>query len=254
MRENQIYTSSKYDDFVFREANRNVDESHVSKIAENMEKNGWQGAPIEVSESKNGKLQIEDGQHRYAAAKKTGTPIRFIVVKEKSVYDVAKQNSLSKTWGNIDYVHAYASEGSYSYKKLENLKNEFPDISLSDIMKMLTDGRVKREELKKGYIRITDEQYFQAREHLKSIATMNESLKNIRIKTKSPYIRALIILLRNGLIEAQRMIDKIDSYGRMLLMDTVSEAQAYVELEKLYNYHQQKNIVYFGDAIKRIKK
>ena len=49
MRENQIYTTTNYDQFVFRQANRDVDLSHVNRIAESMEKNGWQGAPIEVS-------------------------------------------------------------------------------------------------------------------------------------------------------------------------------------------------------------
>lgn len=52
MRENQIYSSTKYDDFVLRDANRDIDESHVKRIAESMTANGWQGSPIEVSERK----------------------------------------------------------------------------------------------------------------------------------------------------------------------------------------------------------
>lgn len=250
MKENFIYTSSKYEDFVFRTANRDVDLKHIDKIADNMLENGWQGAPIEVSVLENGKLQIEDGQHRFMAAKKSGTPVKFMVVKNMSIYDVANKNSMKKGWTGNDYVKAYAEDGNTSYKRLNNLQNEFSKMSLSDILDVVV-GKHKQENLKRGYIRINDEQFYKAREVLKSLSIMNESLKTIGVKTITSYKRVLIDLLLNEVIDPQRMIDKLDKHGRMILPAAATRAQAIQYLEALYNYHQRDNsTVLFREALK----
>lgn len=251
MKENQIYITTDYDQFVFRSANRDVDMSHVNRIATNMEKEGWQGAPIEVSEL-NGKLQIEDGQHRYMACKQTNTPVNFMVVKAKTIYDLARQNSMKKGWRGSDYVKAYAGDGNFNYKRLMNLEKEFPNVTLSDILVVVV-GKHKQDNLKKGYIRINDEQFFKAREVLRPLSMLNESMKEIGIKTIANYKRVLVRLLVHDIIDPQRMIDKMDKYGRMLLPMSVTKDQAVAELEALYNYHQQKNtLVMFRERLKNV--
>lgn len=250
MKENFIYTSSKYDDFVFRTANRDVDLKHIDKIVDNMMENGWQGAPIEVSLMDDGKFQIEDGQHRFMAAKKSGTPVKFMVVKNMSIYDVATKNSMKKGWTGSDYVKAYAEDGNTSYKRLKNLQNEFPKMSLSDILDVVV-GKHKQDNLKKGYVRINDEQFYKAREVLKSLSIMNESLKTIGIKTMASYKKILIDLLMNDIIDPQRMIDKLDKHGRMILPAAATKEQAIQHLEALYNYHQRdKTTVLFREQLK----
>ena len=253
MRENQIYTTTNYDQFVFRQANRDVDLSHVNRIAESMEKNGWQGAPIEVSliPEKN-QYQIEDGQHRYMACKKTGTPVKFMLVEAKTIYDLARQNSMKKGWRGNDYVKAYSDDGNYNYKRLMNLEKEFPNVTLSDILDVVV-GKHKQDNLKKGFIRINDEQFFKAREVLKSLSVMNESLKAMGIKTASNYKRTLIRLLNHDIIDPQRMIDKLDKHGKMLLPMSATKEQAMQYLEALYNYHQPKNtLVLFRERLKNV--
>jgi len=250
MKENFIYTTSRYDEFVFRTANRDVDLKHIDKIADSMLENGWQGAPIEVSVLDDDKLQIEDGQHRFMAAKKSGTPVKFMVVKNMSIYDVAKKNSMKKGWSGSDYVKAYAEDGNTSYKRLKNLQTEFPKVSLSDILDVVV-GKHKQDNLKRGYVHINDEQFFKAREVLKSLVIMNESLKTIGIKTMSSYKKILIDLLMNDIIDAQRMIDKLDKHGRMILPAAATKDQAMQYLEALYNYHQRdKSTVLFREQLK----
>lgn len=252
MRENQIYTSSKYDDFVLRDANRDIDESHVKRIAENMSQNGWQGSPIEVSETDDGKFQIEDGQHRYMASKKVGIPVSFMVVKPKTIYEIAMMNSMKKGWKGNDYIKAYAGDGNFNYKRLSNLEKEFPSVSLTDIMFVVGGEGHIRENLRKGYVRITDEQFFNAREILKTLQILNEDIDRFGIKTKANYKRELIKLLRNNIIEPQRMIDKMDKHGKMLLPLSATRPQALENLEVLYNYHQPKNtLVFFKDKLRR---
>lgn len=253
MRENQIYTTSNYDDFVMRKSNRDIDPSHVAKISESMKENGWQGAPIEVSETDNGKLQIEDGQHRYMACKLTKVPVKFMLVKPKTTYDVAMQNSMKKGWTGSDYIHAYAEDGNFNYKRLKNLEDEFPKATLSDILEVVADGKSTRNTFRKGYMKINDEKFFMAREVLKTLEDLNESIDNIGIKTKSSYKRCLIRLLKHGVIDPQRIVDKMDKHGRMLLPLTATGSQAMGYLEALYNYHQPKNTcVFFRERLKNV--
>ncbi len=251
MKENVIYSTTDYDSFVFRKANRDVDMSHVRRIAENMKSNGWQGAPIEVSLTEDGKFQIEDGQHRYMACKTSGTPVKFMVVKNKTIYDVATQNSMKKGWKGSDYIKAYSEDGNYNYKRLKNLEDEFPRASLSDILDVVV-GKHKQDNLKKGYIRITDEQFYKAREVLKSLMPMIETLKYINVKTMTNYKKNLVDLLMNDIIDPQRMIDKLDKHGRMLLPQSATREQALHYLEGVYNYHQHKNsIVMFREKLRK---
>lgn len=250
MKENVIYTTTDFDSFVFRTANRDVDLSHVNKIAENMKDQGWQGAPIEVSLTEDGKYQIEDGQHRYMACRQSNTPVHFMLVKPKSIYDVATQNSMKKGWRGSDYIKAYSADGNYNYKRLKNLEDEFPNASLSDILDVVV-GKHKQDNLKKGYVRITDEQFYKAREVLKWLMPMIETLKLINTKTIANYKKNLIDLLMHDIIDPQRMVDKLDKHARMLLPQSATREQALQYLESLYNYHQHKNsIVMFRERLK----
>lgn len=250
MRTNQIYTTSTYD-FVFKEANREIDEKSVQHIAKRMSDVGWQGPPIEVSINEKGEKVIEDGQHRYEAAKQTNTPVKFMVVPEKTVYDLAIQNSMSKAWTNKDFVDVYAKQGFSNYKRLRQLMNEFPDIPLTDIIRFFDSENKRKDDLKKGRIRITDEMFYIARENLQHLVILNEALDNAKVRTKSAYSRALIKLLKNGLIDPQRMADKIDKHGAMLLTQSVGTSQAILELDQIYNYHQTKGtVVHFFDKVR----
>lgn len=252
MRENIIYGTTNYTDFVLKEANREIDETLVRKIAENMKENGWVGAPIEVSVNGD-KFIVEEGQHRLKASEVASIPVRFMVVKPRNTYEVAQQNSIRKAWTGSDFVRAYANDGNYNYKRLRNLENEFPKLALSDILSVAVDNGKTREKLRKGYIHMSDEEYYRAREILKSLTIMNESLKNVGIKTMASYKRTLIKLMKHDIIDHERMIDKLDKYGKMLLSPTATNNQALQNLEVVYNYHQHRGtLVMFRERLKSL--
>lgn len=251
MKENQIYITSKYDDFTLRSDNREVYQNHVDLIAKNMEENGWVGSPIEVAEV-DGKLEIQDGQHRYTACKKTKTPVHFMVVPRKTTYDIAKQNSMNMRWKNGDFIHSYANADNYNYKRLENLCKEFPAVTPSDIIQLASSKKYSKSTLEKGYIYITDEQFYRSREILPSLSEIVALMKEEKFKTIAAYKRALIQLFKMELIEPQRMISKIEKYG-YTMPKSVTQKNAYDQLEIVYNYHQSKNIVNFNLAKRRAK-
>lgn len=251
LRENQIYTSSQYEDFHFKDANRDVRPKSVEQIAKRMEEVGWQGTPIQVSIDKDGQMVIEDGQHRYLAAKQTNTPIRFMVVPPKSTFDLAIENSLNNKWNIYDYIDTYAKQGSLNYKRLKQLVDEFHEIPATDIISLVSEKTYKSSDVKKGYFKMSDELFYKARQELKDLVVFNGALENAKVKTKSAYSRCLIILLRNELIDTQRMLDKIDKFGASLLNKSVSKTQAFLELDAVYNHHQTKGTVFhFFDKVR----
>ena len=134
MRENVVYISSRYDDFAFKAENRSIDEPHVEKLVSSFEKYGWVGSPIEVSENRDGKLYIEEGQHRFLAAKKLNLPIKFIVVPPRNAVMQAEINDLTDKWKPIKFVEMYANNGVQSYKRLLNLVAEFPQYKWQEIL------------------------------------------------------------------------------------------------------------------------
>ena len=245
MNPNKIYTTTDYGQFVFRSANRTVDEKHVKRLEKLMQENGWKGKPIEVSEDKKGKLVIEDGQHRYTAAKNTKTPIKYMVVPAKTIYEISIENNANKGWKMNDYIDAYSDGGMMSYKRLKQLKTEFPNLPIDTILRTINENAVRKEILAKGQIRFSDEQFYLARENLKTIEMFYESMVKFKIKTKAVYTRNLVRIMKAGLIDGDRLMDKMDKYGNMLLPKAVTDKQAAEELEKLYNYHQQRGIVSF---------
>jgi hypothetical protein len=251
MKENQIYVSSNYADFHFKEANREVKPKCVDYLAKRMEEVGWQGVPIQVSINDAGQMVIEDGQHRYMAAKKTNTPIRFMVVPPKTTYDLAIENSLNSKWSIYDFIDTYAKQGSLNYKRLKQLVDEFPEIPVTDICTLVSDKRSKSQDVKKGYFKMSDELFYKAREELKDLVVLHKALENAKVRTKSAYSRCLIKLLRNELIDPQRMVDKIDKFGGSMLNKSVGITQAILELDAIYNHHQTKStVVHFFDKVR----
>ena len=246
----QIYISSDYYAFVLKEANRNINEKHVNEIAKSMEQKGWVGSPIEVSEDEKGRYQVEDGQHRLYAAIQTNTPIHFMVVKPKSVHETAFQNSSQKPWSRNDYIVSYADE-NYSYKRINNLMNLFPEISITNILRVVGDGgNATTRKLKEGKYNVSEEQFIKGKRVLEGLRLINEQFNNLKINSRDSYIRMFIKLLRNDVIDAKRMADQIMKFGYRVLPPNVTVKQAEEELEKLYNYQKSVNRVDFKEGLK----
>ena len=246
MNENRIYVSSKYDDFVIKDENRNVDEKHINEIAKSMSENGWIGSPIEVSEDRN-KYIIEEGQHRYVAAKRTHTPIKFIIVKSRNIFEIARQNSMVKKWTPYDYVDAYAKAGITSYKYLKTLINDFPGIKITTIRNMISTTNSSNDCFKKGLLKISSDMYIQGRQKIEDLSRVIEALGEYKC---IGYERAFAVLIKKDLIDVEQMIEKIVKYKNLILVNNPSPSNAIDYIERLYNYHQRK-ITYLGDQYKK---
>lgn len=247
MKENIIYTSSKYDDFTFKAENRSIDEKNVEKIAANMKERGWVGVPIEVSEQK-GKLVIENGQHRFTAAKRLNIPVRFMLVPPRKAYQEAEQNSLVKKWKMSDYVETYANGGAMSYKRLKNLIEEFPQFTAIELLRVVSRG--DGDSFRKGRFTFNEEEYFMARNILTDLAQIKNSITKLGISQRA-YTRVLYTLLKINALDVDRIMEKIEKYGEIILKPVATNKAALECIDTLYNYRVNKNnVVYLTGTYK----
>ena len=254
MRENQVYTTTQYNNFVFKNGNRRIDKKHVAEIAERMRKIGWDGAPIEISINEKGNYVVEEGQHRLEASKLTTTPVRFIKVKPRSTYETAVQNTMVAKWTMQDYVDAYARDGYTSYKYIDSLIKQFPEIKLVYILSVLNKGNGgnnSNNEFRKGYTKVSSDDYAKAKRDLEDLRFLKQKLDPLNL-TSGPYLKAFTILLRKELIDVERMAEKLEKYGASILLPVSTTRYAVDYLERLYNYRNAgKNVVYLVEAYKK---
>jgi len=109
------YWTKDYDKFAVRPENRNIRTALVNRLCQSMQRHGFMARrPIEVTKLPDGKLQIEDGQHRFAAAKKEGIELCYVIEEEWSWEEII-DGQISDEWQNGDYLEHYVSRGFKHY-------------------------------------------------------------------------------------------------------------------------------------------
>lgn len=192
----------------------------------------------------NGKFQIEDGQHRYVASKMTNTPIHFMVVKQRSAYEVASQNWLNKKWNQKDFIDMYSRNGNTNYKRLKNLISEFKTFTLPEILmavRKVPGGGDHRME--RGLFTLTEDEYYKARNTLNQLTDVKEKFKEIGYPQRV-YINVCMALIRANAIDVDRLIEKLDRYGKTTLQPITTANAAINYLEQVYNFRvRTENVV-----------
>lgn len=142
---NHVLETSNYNLFKSLKGNRLVSLPHVAKLKKSMTSK-YLVSPIIVNE----KMQIIDGQHRFASAKQLKLPIRYIVVEGYGLEEVQTLNQNTANWKNIDFLNAYCDLGYEEYLKVRKFMSMYPDFSLGICERLLAgnDNRysIKRKE------------------------------------------------------------------------------------------------------------
>ena len=136
-----IYFTDDYDLFAIATGNRQIKPGKIKKLRKVVEDglNLFAYFPILVSEQK-GKLKIEDGQHRYTVCRLLGLPIFYTLYKgELSLVSVARLNSASDKWNNMDFIRCFIETGNLQYKEFHDFILQHR-ISVSTAIGLLTKG------------------------------------------------------------------------------------------------------------------
>lgn len=149
---NYVLVSTNYDQFKLSEKNRNV--LLTVKQFKAFQEDGVI-SPIFVNED----MIVIDGQHRLEYAKRTNTPIEYIVIKGLDEDAIVKLNTTQKSWNTLDYIEAYANEGNQNYIDLIKLLkrfNKFPTTAVASIANGTSSGGGITTKIKDGKLKDID--------------------------------------------------------------------------------------------------
>jgi len=229
--------TSDYDLFKSIVSNREVDERHVNRLIDAIDKkNLLHLHPIIC----NDQHEVIDGQHRLEAAKRLGAEVYYIIDNQISKGDIAAINSNAKNWSVMDYINYWTIEKRRGFDRLSAFISENPLIPPSTALMMLSsDGKRNTSSLKEG---IVDTANYDSACKIASI------LKEYRNMIEHAYDRNFVLAVMEMVTHAdydhENMRAKLEYQSRSLVK-CVSKRQ-YVELlEEIYNYKSSKSRVKF---------
>src|SRR5581483_8857706 len=137
----KVYQTTEYARFKFINGNRELNEQKINRIVGDIEAgiDVLMYYPLVVRE-RDGRLEIDDGQHRFYISKKLKRPVYYIIApEERKLVDIAKINSNTEKWKVKDFIHCYVQQGNEHYVKLHEFMTVY-ELSATLVMKLLGDG------------------------------------------------------------------------------------------------------------------
>ena len=233
----KVERTKNYDQFFLMEDNRGV-KFIKPELKELMSSHGFlPPCAIWAFEDDDGSLVIFDGQHRYYTAKELGEWLYFIRWPIPEGLDVAKFNSTSKNWSNMDYLERYCQEGMKDYIYLKQFKEEY-GLGLSNCIQLLASGYASDGGASCGF----KEGKFKVK--YKNFA---ERVAGLVSYGKQYFSHANHAYFVGALAKCARVDDFNDDHFRKKmrthcgLLEKRADTQSYIEdIERVYNYFCKK--------------
>lgn len=242
--QSKVYKTTDLRKFKTVHENRPIDQRHVKRLENLIQRNGWLDSVIVVNKD----MGVLDGQHRIEALRdiqsKTGEEftVQYIMTDNPDLSPEAI-NIAQKNWNTADYVHLIAERGNVSYKYIDQLFKQFsPPFAKSTILKTIRESDsiigTSTTSIKEGKLVITAEQYNEAREFLTWSAAVLATIK------ENGNARQILLLLRKTFsdpeIDNAQMAAQINAHPDMIKR-TSELAETEVMINKIYNYRKSKN-------------
>ncbi len=205
-------------------------------------------------------FEIIDGQNRFIALKNLGMPIYYYCIKGLGIYDVASLNSYGRNWSNDDFIRMWAALGKDEYKKILSFCDEFPDITISNAVTILS-GASKYDVHGNTLTDLTSEKHGKAPkisrikdgsfvvndiDHARYVARCIMEYKAFtrpgkQIYIQSAFVSAMTRLLKHDNFDNAEMVRKASMFPSLFFRCV--NAKEYIQmLEDLWNYRRKKTI------------
>ena len=136
-----VYVSGNYKQFKMISGNRPLNQKKIARITKDIESGNdmLRDYPIQVKEDGD-VLSILDGQHRFFICMKLKRVVFYIIVHEgKTMKDIAKVNSNTEKWKQMDFINCYINQGNEDYKKLKAFIDTY-GINIGTSLRLLSTG------------------------------------------------------------------------------------------------------------------
>ena len=219
----------------FKESNRAINRTHVEKIKESIKKHGFlEDKAILVDEDFN----ILDGQHRFMACIELDIEPIYKVIQNADKNLMIDLNSTQSSWGMMDYIHYFASQGIESYQWLSSFmeKNKI-NSTLALALINSEDGRTSKA-IKTGTFEAEESAFVFAQQ-------VFEFAQMISSECKLPLNRYLCASLRNlskmREFHWDRLLEQTRHYRDRVYQ--CSKTTSYIDMFKsVYNFRKVNRI------------
>lgn len=231
---NQVFQTKNYTMFKFREDNRTLNKTHISKLTDKMKNVGWiPGSYVVI----NDKGEIIDGQHRVKAAINAGVPVTYTIERKAGFEQIRGLNQNQKNWSLADHIHGYVKENNPNYIKLDNFLKEFPDFRVTEALMFLQNNAspVHRDVFESGQFQVRNVE--KGKVWAKNILSLKPFFE--KGYNKSIFVRALIrIMAKKSDFKFEEFLHKVQLRPGMIHL--CGSVDLYTEMiEDIYNYRRR---------------
>lgn len=225
-----VQTTNDYAKFRTLDGNRTLNELHLKRLVSSMRVN-YLLSPIVVNE----RMEVIDGQHRFAAAKELGLPVNFIIVIGYGLREVQILNANAKNWTANDYLSGYCDLGYEDYLTYRTFREKY-GFGHNECMAMLSGTTTTGKVVETFY-----DGTFKVKSYKNACATADLLVQVAPYYagyTRRVFVIAMIGLLKNDRFVFAELLSKL-AIQPTALVDCTNVSQ-YVELiERIYNYKRQ---------------
>lgn len=230
----KIYITDEYDRFKVLQGNRGEIERRKSKIAKSVEAVGYILAPIIVNE----KMEIIDGQARFAYCKENGLPVSYQMIEGLTIDHCIAMNINATIWRLIDYIESYAARGFQSYV----LASKFISMSPYGINPSIwaltgTDATNVTDKIKNGELDINQDKYMRGLE----IINFWKRFDDIVTNRKSEFLTALGYCYLIPEVDNETLVRKVHQKPRDF--QTIANVTDAIDvIEDVYNIRAREHV------------
>lgn len=242
-----IYTTKNYDIFKPVAGNRLINKAHVARLVKSIQSQGNVGVPLLVNETRDGALQMMDGQHRLEALKQLKLPVDYIVKHNLTLKDMQKLNSNAKNWNQDDFMNSYCRLGIEVYIRYKTFKDKWKfghDECWALLNNVCSKSNGAQHKFNNGDLTIRN--YEKAVYHASLITDMQNYFSGYKLRR---FIFAMLRMFNNKRYSHRRLKNKLKYQSSKLVV--CGRVEEYLKiLQKIYNFRATKgNRVRFLDDL-----
>jgi hypothetical protein len=227
MKQNEIFTTKKYEIFKTLEGNRAISEGHVQHLIESMK---IKYLPVPIIINKN--YEVIDGQHRLESAKRLGLVVHFIMRPEFGLKEVQILNENQKSWATIDFAKSFIDLGKKDYEQYLTFVERYC-FPARESIKMLSGDASHKEimkEFRAGNFKVKN--YPNACEIAEKITEIG---KYVPFYKERLFVDAMLQIFRSKNYNQKTMIHKLKQFPSLIIR-CVNTEKYILMMEEIFNY------------------
>jgi len=235
----KIESTKNYSLFESNPLQRAFTERKVNTIAATMSRDGfWPSHPVSVYKQKNGKLGVNFGHHRIAAAQRLQIPVLYVITEKATPKMLAEEGQFTTKWNMRDQVSVYVKQGNRDYIELAEVTATGVPVGMAASMMMgeaATSGN-HNDVIATGRFKVKTRKQIDA-----WLAIRKEFGERVKAIYHRNFISCYSKCLFTPEFDNATFVKRLRSNPLMLDV-TSNEDQMMKMIEEIYNYRTQDKI------------